>query len=84
MAHSLIIDKNEEYNFLKVTCSEGHYLTNWDKKEIKEYHATKLMYCPINTNLGEYYCLTDAQHDEYIKQQEQAIKEEEENRNKLS
>ena len=42
------------------------------------------MYCPVNTNLGEYYCLTDAQHDEYIKQQEQALKEEEENRNKLS
>ena len=35
MAHSLIIDKNEEYNFLKVTCSEGHYLTNWIKKILR-------------------------------------------------
>lgn len=77
MEHKLIVEYNETYNFNKVTCSEGHYLTSWDKQDIKEYSATKLMYCPVNANLDIYYCITDEEHNEYIKKQEEAFIDEE-------
>ena len=82
MEHKLIVEVNEQYNFKKITCTEGHYITNWNKEDIKEYHATKLMYAPMTINLDEYYCLTEEEHNEYVELQKQAIKEDEEKRNK--
>lgn len=67
----LIIEVMEK--FIKVTCSEGHFITNWDKVNILEYTCAKTMYTPLNADLSTYYCLTDEEHAEYEKKQMEAI-----------
>ena len=81
MSH-LIIEYNEKYNFNKITCPEGHYITDWDKQDIKQYTASTIMYAPTNVNLDNYYCITVAEHSEYMdKQLEELTKEEHEREN---
>lgn len=68
-------------NFIKVSCKEGHYLTNWDKQNILQYTDSKVMYCPLNYDLSEFYCVTEAEHNNYMEQQMQRAKELEAERN---
>lgn len=60
----LKIEYNEKYNFNKVTCTEGHYITNWDGENYITYTASTIMYTPTNVNLDEYYCVTEQQHND--------------------
>ena len=80
MNEHLIIQINEQYNFKKVTCIEGHYLTDWDKNDILEYSATKVMFCPIKLDLSPYYCIDEEEHNNLMEQQLEKMKEMEENR----
>lgn len=63
---------NDEYKFLKVTCKEGHYITNWDKEDILEYHSAKIMYTPLNADLSKYYCVTEEENAQYNEDREKA------------
>lgn len=58
----LKIEYNEKYNFNKVTCTDGHFITNWDGVDYREYTASTVMYAPVSVNLDEYYCVTEEQH----------------------
>ena len=78
MNEHLVIETTEK--FIKVTCSEGHYITNWDKVDILQYTSAKVMYCPLNTDLSTYYCLTEEEHLKYEEEQLAAIKELDNNR----
>ena len=60
----LKIEYNEKYNFNKVTCTEGHFITNWDGVDYKDYVASTIMYTPATTNLDNYYCVTEEEHKE--------------------
>lgn len=80
MNEHLIIEYNEKFNFNKVTCPEGHYITNWDKQDIREYTASKIMFCPTSLDLSNYYCLTEEEHNELMEKQEEEIMKEEEMR----
>lgn len=71
----LIVETNEEYKFLKVTCSEGHYISNWDKEDILNYSSSIVMYCPLSTDLSGYYCITEEENTAYIEQQIKAQEE---------
>lgn len=71
----LIVETNEELNYLKVTCKENHYITNWDKKDILRYFSARVMYCPLNTDLSVYWCVTEEENLEYLKQQTIAAEE---------
>lgn len=82
MSH-LIIEYNEKYNFNKITCPEGHYITDWDKQDIKEYTASTIMYAPTNVNLDNYYCITVDEHSEYMDKQLEVLKQEEQERENL-
>lgn len=76
MSH-LIVEFNEKYNFNKITCPEGHLITNWDKEDIKTYTASTVMYTPITYNLNDYYCVTEEEHNELMEKHREAIKQEE-------
>lgn len=83
MNEQLIIEFNEKYNFNKVTCSEGHYITKWDKIDIKDYTASTVMYCPVTVDLSAYYCVPEDEHIEYMRlHREEMEKDREEMRNK--
>lgn len=68
-----------EKGYIKVECADGHYITDWDKKDILEFTDSKIMYCPLNYNLDAYYCLTDEEHNAYVAEQIAKIKEMENN-----
>lgn len=70
MTEHLIIETREK--FLVVTCREGHYITNWDKEDILKYTSAKVMYCPKNTDLNDYYCVTEEEHNELVEKQREA------------
>lgn len=59
----LIIEYNEKYNFNKVTCPEGHYITKWDGEDYLNYTASTIMYTPANMVLDNYYCVTEEEHN---------------------
>ena len=84
MNEHLIVEINETYNFKKVSCPEGHHITNWDREDILTFTASTIMYCPLTYNLDTFYCITEeeyetlsAQHlaamDEYIKNENKGL-----------
>ena len=71
MTEHLIVETREK--FLVVTCSEGHYITNWNKEDILKYTSAKVMYCPLNTDLNDYYCVTEEEHNELVEKQRDSV-----------
>lgn len=83
MNEHLIVEFNEKFNFKKVTCKEGHYITNWDKADIMEYTSAKIMYCPMDTDLEGYYCVTEEEHNDIMEEvKKRALELENERKNK--
>lgn len=74
----LITTVNEKLGFLEVKCKEGHYITNWDKKDVVQYNSATVMYCPMSISLDDYYCVTDEENERLIAQQIERLKEIEE------
>ena len=72
----LKIEYNEKYNFNKVTCTEGHFITNWDGVDYREYTASTIMYAPVSVNLDEFYCVTEEQHKENLVKHLEAVEAE--------
>lgn len=75
MNEHLIVEVNDKLNFKKVTCKEGHYITDWDKVDILKYTSAKVMYCPMNTDLEKFYCITEDEHNELMEKQIKAAEE---------
>lgn len=75
MTEHLFIEQNEQHQFYKVTCSEGHIITMWDGENILDYSYGKALYCPLTSDLSKIRCLTDEQHQEYLRLQEIAMEE---------
>lgn len=69
----LKIEYNEKYNFNKVTCTEGHFITNWDGSDYKAYTASTIMYAPVSVNLDKFYCITETEHKANLEKQREAI-----------
>ena len=78
MNEHLIVEINDKLNFKKVTCKEGHHITNWDKVDILDFTSAVIMYCPLNTNLDSFYCITEEEHNALMVEKELKIKEREE------
>ena len=77
MNEHIIYEVNEEKKYKKVWCKDGHYITNWDKVNILEYNSFRIMYCPINTDLSNFYCVTEEENENLYKLQEIELKNEE-------
>lgn len=83
MAHEIIKQFNETYNFWQISCSEGHKITAWNEgDDIKDYASFKIAYCPKDTDFSIYHCVTAEEDAKYLEMQLKAIKEEEEKRRK--
>lgn len=82
MDKEIIITKYDDKGFIEVKCADGHYITNWDKKDIMEFTDAKIMYCPLNYDIekNKYYCLTDEEHKQYTATYEAKLKEMENNK----
>lgn len=87
MTHELNIEKNPTYNFWKVSCPAGDYITNFkDGDDIKEYYGGKELYIPIIVSeediRAKYRCVTESEHEAYESAKEEAYRKEEEERRK--
>lgn len=74
--NEIIIEKNDKYNFFKITCSEGHYLTTFNEgDDITLYSDSKEVYTPLTADTSKWHCVTDEEHTAYIEARERAIEE---------
>ena len=74
--HSIIIEKNEQYNFFKITCTEGHYLTTYkDGDDITHYSDSLEVYTPLTADTSKWHCVTEEEHAAYIEARDKAIEE---------
>lgn len=74
--HQVIIEKNEQYHFFKITCPEGHYLTTYkDGDDITLYSDSLEVYTPLTADTSKWHCVTDEEHTAYIEAREKAIEE---------
>lgn len=81
--NDFIIEKKN--NYVKITCKEGHYITEWNKDDIKDFSSAKMIFCPTFKDISTYYCITEEENEEYLKLQmeeyERIEKEKEKNKN---
>lgn len=74
--HQPIIEKNDKYNFFKITCPEGHYLTTFNEgDDISLYSDSKEVYTPLTADTSLWHCITDEQHAAYIEARDKANEE---------
>lgn len=76
MAHDLIVEKVEKYNFIKLRCSEGHYITDWNEgDDIKDFFYCIVLCCPADTDLSKYHCITKEEGDRLQAMRDEAERE---------
>lgn len=74
--NEIVIEKNDTYNFFKITCSEGHYLTTFNEgDDITLYSDSKEVYTPLTADTSKWHCVTDEEHTAYIEARDKAIEE---------
>lgn len=74
--NEIVIEKNDTYNFFKITCSEGHYLTTFNEgDDITLYSDSKEVYTPLTADTSKWHCVTDEEHTSYIEARDKAIEE---------
>lgn len=74
--HSIIVEKNETYNFFKITCPEGDYLTTFNEgDDITLYSDSKEVYTPLTADTSLWHCITNEQHAAYIEARDKANEE---------
>lgn len=74
--NEILIEKNDTYNFFKITCSEGHYLTTFNEgDDITLYSDSKEVYTPLTADTSKWHCVTDEEHTSYIEARDKAIEE---------
>lgn len=77
----IIKEFNEKYNFWTIKCEKGHRITSYREEDgILTYNSFEIAYCPADTNLDCFYCVTAKEDAELRARQEEAIKEAEEKR----
>ena len=74
--NEIVIEKNDTYNFFKITCSEGHYLTTFNEgDDIMLYSDSKEVYTPLTADTSLWHCITEEQHAAYIEARDKANEE---------
>lgn len=68
----------EVTKFVHIHTEKGFYMTEWKEgQDIKEYSGSVCYYMPIRDTYNDYRVITAEEHNELIKQQEEAYKAEE-------
>ena len=71
----------EVTKFVHIHTEEGYFMTDWKEgQDIKEYSGSVCYYMPIRDAYADYRVITAEEHNELMKQQEEAHKAEEINR----
>ena len=74
--NEIVIEKNDKYNFFKITCTEGHYLTTFNEgDDITLYSGSREVYTPLTADTSKWHCVTDEEHTAYIEARDKAIEE---------
>lgn len=74
--NEIVIEKNDTYNFFKITCSEGHYLTTFNEgDDITLYSDSKEVYTPLTADTSKWHCVTEEEHVAHIEARDKAIEE---------
>ena len=74
--HSIIVEKNEQYKFFKITCPEGHYLTTYkDGDDITLYSDSLEVYTPLTADTSKWHCVTEEEHVAHIEARDKANEE---------
>lgn len=60
--HNIIVEEYVDKKFIKIYCTEGHYITNWDGVDYRYYTGATIMYCPIGFDYSSYYCVDYETH----------------------
>lgn len=61
--------------FIVLTAEDGQSLTTWKEgDDIKEFNASKLIYCPLSFDYSAYRDIDDKEVEKLNKEQEEAIK----------
>lgn len=80
LEHLKIAEEKQGY-FVHVHCEDGWYLTDWNKEDIKEFHASVCMYLPIRDNYNEYYIIPLDEYNVLMELQKEALRRELEQNN---
>ena len=77
MTYEIKKEFNETYNFWIISCPEGCKITSWKEgDDIKDYASFKIAYCPKDTDLSIYHCISDDDDKALLeKQYEEMTKE---------
>lgn len=73
MEHKLNIEKNEKYNFIKITCTDGCYITDWNEgDDILEFAFGIEYCCPATIDLTKFRCIAKDECDRLQAMREEA------------
>jgi hypothetical protein len=72
----LLISEVLPNKFVHLHCEDGYILTDYTEgKNIKDYYGSVCVYFPIKDEYDTYRVITQAEHENYLKLQEQAIEQ---------
>lgn len=77
MEHIINVENFEDKGFKKIWCSDGHYMTDWNKENIEQFTYSKIIYCPISFNHSNIYCITEEEKERLEKEQMEFIENKE-------
>lgn len=68
--HKINIEYNETLNLIVLSCPEGCQITSWNEgDDIMEYSSFTVAYCPANTDISIYHCITDEENERLLNEQ---------------
>lgn len=76
-----IAEEKKDY-FVHVHCEDGWYVTDWNKDDIKEFHASVCMYLPIRETYNDYYTIEVDEYNRLSNEQRIVLEKEREEREK--
>lgn len=79
MIDNVNVIKYPSKGYQEIKCNDNHYITNWNKEDILEFADSKIMIAPINYDISNFYCISEEEHNKYMEQQMNKIKEMENN-----
>lgn len=71
MTHEIIKVHNPLLGYWLITCPEGCKITSWNEgDDILDYSSFTTAYCPSDSDLDKYHCISDEDDSRLLKEQE--------------